>query len=390
MRDIIFLISEMSGGGAERVITVLCNEFCKKTNVSLIITRGCKDNSRLEYLNDKVDVVFLSDMAQRKSSVPAQLIMLIARFFGKIGFAKESLVLKYLSRNYLPVKALKAFLRNYRKATLISFLNEPIFLTLLAGYRKNRIIISERNDPSNFISNRTTMSFIHKMYPKADMLVCQSPDAQKWYDNNSRVKSTVIFNPIKSNLPLAFAGERSKKIVNFCRISTQKNLKLLVDAFEMLYEKFPEYMLYIYGDAVGNGAEGYKEEVEDYINRKNLAEKIIILPARSDIHDIIKDSAMFVSSSDFEGMSNSMLEAMAMGMPVVCTDCPAGGARAVIKDHENGLLTPVGDAEALYKAMKEIIETPALAKKLGENAAKIREDQSVQKITEKWMEIINA
>ena len=98
---------------------------------------------------------------------------------------------------------------------------------------------------------------------------------------------------------------------------------------------------------------------------------------------------MFVSSSDYEGMSNSMLEAMALGLPVICTDCPAGGARAVIRNGENGILTPVGDANALYLAMKNLAETPDFAETLGKNAVKIRTEQSVEKIIEKWMDIIN-
>jgi glycosyltransferase involved in cell wall biosynthesis len=98
---------------------------------------------------------------------------------------------------------------------------------------------------------------------------------------------------------------------------------------------------------------------------------------------------MFVSSSDFEGMSNSMLEALGLGLPCVCTDCPAGGAAAVIEDGVNGLLVPVGDSGKMYEAMKKIAQNPDLAKQLSENSVKIRETQSVEKIIEKWMEIIN-
>jgi len=88
-------------------------------------------------------------------------------------------------------------------------------------------------------------------------------------------------------------------------------------------------------------------------------------------------------------MSNSMLESMATGLPTICTDCPAGGARAVIRDHENGILVPVRDAERMYLAMKELIENPALAEKLSENGSNIRNVLSVENIIEKWMEIIN-
>ena len=67
---------------------------------------------------------------------------------------------------------------------------------------------------------------------------------------------------------------------------------------------------------------------------------------------------MFVSSSDFEGISNSMLEALGMGLPVVVTDCPVGGARMVIKSGENGILVPVGDTQAMYEAMRSVLKDP--------------------------------
>ena len=97
---------------------------------------------------------------------------------------------------------------------------------------------------------------------------------------------------------------------------------------------------------------------------------------------------MFVSSSDYEGISNSMIEAMAIGLPTICTDCPAGGARAIIKDHENGILVPVNDVEAMYKAMKEIAENEELAEKISFNGTKLKEELSVDKIVNQWLEII--
>ena len=83
-----------------------------------------------------------------------------------------------------------------------------------------------------------------------------------------------------------------------------------------------------------------------------------------------------------------MLEAMAIGLPTICTVCPAGGARAIIKDHENGILVPVNDVQAMADAMKEVADNPELAEKLSINGTKIREDLSVDKIVNRWMELI--
>jgi glycosyltransferase involved in cell wall biosynthesis len=102
----------------------------------------------------------------------------------------------------------------------------------------------------------------------------------------------VIFNPIKADLPESYQGERQKKIVDFCRISAQKNLLLLVDAFEKFNKDFPEYELYIIGDPVGNHAEGYIDLVKDRIAKTPCKEKIFLLPSRRDIHEEIKDYAM--------------------------------------------------------------------------------------------------
>ena len=97
---------------------------------------------------------------------------------------------------------------------------------------------------------------------------------------------------------------------------------------------------------------------------------------------------MFVSSSDHEGLSNSMLEAMAIGLPTVCTDCPCGGARMVIEDRENGILTPVGDKDALYRAMCEVIDNDVLRNKISENALRVKESYSLDKILGEWKSII--
>lgn len=391
-KEIIFIINSMRGGGAERVITLLCNAATKKGyNVSLILTYQSKKDAVFHAIDNRIDIISLADEIsnQKSSSLMPHLIMLFARLIGKLGFKNKSSVLKYYSRNFDSVAWLKKHLKKHKNSSAVSFLYYSIFLTLLAKNKSTKIIISERGDPAQSSDSKTVAAFMKTEFPKADGIVFQSPDAQKWYLENALAKGTVIFNPVKTDLPESYNGERKKRVVNFCRISAQKNLIMLVDAFAEFREEFPEYELDIIGDPVGNEVEGYLDSVNERIRYHHLENSIHVLPAKSNIHDYIKDYSMFVSSSDYEGMSNSMLEAMAMGLPCVCTDCPAGGARAVIKDGENGLLTPVGDSHALYLAMKRIAENPELANKLSQNSVKIREEQSVDKIIKKWMELID-
>lgn len=118
------------------------------------------------------------------------------------------------------------------------------------------------------------------------------------------------------------------------RFNPQKNYKLLIDAFAQFSKSYPDYTLEIYGDGA------LRQTMEKYIAKIGLTEKIILCGFCKNVHERIKDAGMYVMSSDFEGLSNAMLEAMALGLPVISTDHPPGGARAYITSYENGILTP--------------------------------------------------
>ena len=393
--NIVFTIKQMSGGGAERVISLLCNTLYERGfDVTLIVTHQSSAESDLHSINNNIRVVFLEEELKKSSDALKKFLMLKARLFGKINrsFLKKSddqyLIEKYRIRNYDKVKWLRNYFTNNSTNTIVAFLYDSIYLSLLSMTKNNRIIISERGDPRQCLESKTNLAFFRTMFPKADEMVFQSPDAMQWYRDNTNVKGKVIFNPIKPDLPDRYIGERKKKIVNFCRISPPKKLDTLIDAFDEFAELHNDYELYIFGNSDPVEAE-YYEFVKEKIDSAKHKGRIHLLPALHDIHNEIIGYSMFVSSSYFEGMSNSMLEAMAIGLPTICTDCPAGGARAIIKDHENGILVPVNDAEAMCKAMCEVADNPELAEKLSINGTKLKEDLAVDKIVNQWMEIIN-
>ena len=391
-KEITFLIKVMNGGGAERVISLLTKSMIERGyEVNLILTHQKKEYADLKGIDSNIKTLSLEDemVSCQEQRWKANLHMFYARCLGKVGKSEDSSIHKYYARNYKKISWLKEYFKNHNTSIIVAFLYDSIFLTMLSKTVDNKLIISERGDPQQSVASKTTMAFLHKMFPKADHIVFQSPDVSKWYMDNMGVKGTVIFNPIKNELPERYDGTRRKRIVNFCRISKEKNLELLINAYARLKKEYPIYELYIYGNVVDDVTKDYLYKINSLIIEKGLCDCIHLLPARKDIHLEIKDYSIYVSSSNFEGMSNSMLEAMAIGLPCVCTDCPAGGARAVIKDRENGILVPINDEEKMYLAMKEVLENPELADKMSRNAVKIREAQSLDNIIEKWMEIIN-
>ena len=109
---------------------------------------------------------------------------------------------------------------------------------------------------------------------------------------------------------------------------------------------------------------------------------------QANIQKHIKDASLFVLSSDYEGIPNVLIEAMAIGLPCVSSDCSPGGARELIEDGVNGLITPCGDAKKLSDAMRMMRSNKSYAKACGVEALKIRKKTDVKKISEDWLRYI--
>ncbi len=403
MKKILMAISYYGVGGAQRRAINLANEFVNRGyQVTILAVLGvdgsieCRDN--YFNLDDRIDVVIIPDyFCSNRKALTIQTII-----------KNNERILKWLKRIQLvlrPVKSinncindkirgvrnstdLRAYLVENQGATIISFgfnIFEKVYWATKGLDFK--LVYAETNASDKFVNDRN-FNATCRLLKKADIWIFQTQEQMGFLGYQDVFGAKVIYNPMKSDLPNIYFGEKRKVIINFCCLSSQKNLMLLVKAFEKFSNNNVNYILKIYADTVNKKSLALREELLSYISENNLQKKVFILPATSDIHNVIKDCAMFVSSSDYEGISNSMIEAMAMGLPCVCTDCRGGGAREMITDGENGLLVPVGDVEALSQAMHRMVNEEGLAEKCGKNAALVRETLSVEKIAEQWLDVI--
>lgn len=247
---------------------------------------------------------------------------------------------------------------------------------------KRNVIVSERNDPAIVGSGFLKDKIRNFLYKHCNTLVCQTIDAKEYFPPYIQDHSVIILNPLKEGLPNRYVGERSRRVVTFCRLNKQKNLPLLISAFKTFHQCHQDYTLEIYG----NGEE--RDSLQDLVESSGLKDFVVISKGLSNIHDVIIDAGMFVLPSDYEGLSNSMLEAMAIGLPVICTDCPCGGARMVIRNMENGILIPVRDEDKLVDAMNLLADSTALCDRLSQNAELLREQLSISKIGEEWVKLL--
>lgn len=388
----------MKGGGAERVAALLLNEFYKKgCEAEFLLTSSNKDEIINRDLNPEIPVTVLGSGNAKESPFLKLFFALLGIFSSFLCKPFEAVgktapvcfaYLSFIAQYHREIKLLRKKLERNPDATVISFLQPSIPITLLAAKGlPNRIIISERGDPKRQMKKRYGFGFVKKYYQRADAVVFQTNDALAAYPDNISKKGTVIFNPVNSSLPEAYFGEREKYVTTFCRISRQKNLPVLVEAFADFRKSFGEYTLKIIGEPQNTDDKAALAETKALAEKLGISEFIEFRPFSASVHGLIIRDAMYVNSSDYEGMSNAMLEAMAIGMPVICTDCPIGGANAVIKSGENGLLTEVGNAEEISEAMKKIAGDKVFSDKLSINAANIRNELSLEATAQKWMEL---
>lgn len=342
MKRITFICNHLFGGGAERVLVSLVNQCDRKGYlVSIVAFDG-------------------------KERYPINENILVKEIGGSSSLLKQS-------------RAIRKELRQIKPDIVISFEYFVNLATIIAAAGMGvRVIVSERNDPARVGSGLLKDPLRNLLYTFCDKVVCQTPDAKAYFPAYVQKHTVVILNPVKEGLPEPWSGIREHRVVNFCRLNKQKNLQLLIDAFSDFHKEFEDYVLVIYG----NGPEA--ETLSKYITDSNMDEIVQIRPNCPDVHEKVLRSAMFVSTSDYEGLSNSMLEAMCIGLPVICTDCPCGGARMVIQDGENGILVPVGDRRELANAMKQVANDENMAKGFGERASRLRKKLVIDKIVKQW------
>ena len=350
--NILFVCMSLGNGGAERVVSILSGVLQNSEHDIFVLPLNTIEH---EYEFDNNVHIIKTDNRYRLEPI------------------------KKIRR----ILDIRRAIRNNRIDVVISFSSYNIMYTVIAATNMHvKIIGSERNDPKQDEKRKVYCFFKFKLYKKLSCMVCQTNDASEYFQEQGILNTKVILNPILDSLPMATDVKNNRKIVSFSRLEEQKNIPMLIDAFYQFYQTHKDYSLEIYG----NGS--LKNDIIEHVNSMGLERIVFIYPFCTDIHKKILSSRMFALASNYEGLSNSMIEAMACGIPTIVTDCPCGGARMVITDKENGILVPVGDVEEMSRAMTLVADDDDLARKLSANGTLIRETLEKNKIAKQWISTI--
>ncbi len=360
MRKVVFHLNCLEQGGAERVVTTLADSLVNQGYDIYIATEWVAENEFA--IDEKIHRVHVGlTEKQKKVSTKRQFFMRI--------------------------KNLRRFLKEEKPDVLIAFAQKANYRALMAArHTKIPVIVSVRTDPYLHYVGRRDKVLIPLLYPKAAGNVFQTVGARAFFSKKVQEKSRIILNPIsKKYIGVEPPKCRRKVVVQSGRLVDVKNQLLLIDAFEKVHEQHQDYILEIYG---GDSHDGTKERLEKRIAQYNAFSYVFLMGASDELEKKMNDASVFVLSSDCEGLPNALMEAMALGLPAVATDCPCGGPATLIEHEKNGLLVPIRDVDAMAQGIMRLIEHPEFAEQLGLAARKIEKIANTEAIVEQWRDYI--
>jgi len=355
---ITLVISSLSGGGAERVISIMANYWAKAAHQITILTFD--DNISPHY------------------HIPESIQWQALNISGQSNSWVEGL-LNNLKRIYI----LRKFILQSKPDGVISFIYSTNILVLLATrFLSYKVIISERNYPIYNKKSRLIWDWLRRgLYHLADHLVVQTSEIKNYF--KSYCKSIqIIHNPVQvtyENLKVDPEIElpSGKRLVAMGSLARQKGFDLLMPVFANLHKTFNDWSLII----LGSGS--LETELKQETIRLGI-EGFVYFPGRvMNPFSVLSRCDLFVLSSRYEGFPNALLEAMACGLPPVSFDCPSGPGE-IIQQGINGYLVPPEDIKSMENTLYELMQDEELRVNLGKEATKVRGSYAPDKIMKQW------
>lgn len=358
MKRIALYISSFQKGGAERVMANLAEYFHERQYDVILVTQYKDENEysippEMRRVYSEPDAELLQGGRVRNFCVRFRTLRNIWKAY------KPDVILAFLGKNNLMAVATSAFL-------------------------PAKVAVSVRGEPTMEYEGKLMQQIAKFVFRFADGVVFQTEQARSFFPGSVRKKSAILHNPLDPQfLNRKVCGERDDLIVAAGRLDENKNHAMLIHAFAKIAEEYPKVKLVIYGEGV------LRTALTELVEEKGLGDRVALPGNVSDVADHICKARIFTLTSNTEGMPNAVMEAMALGIPVISTDCPCGGPAALIENGVNGLLVPVGDAFALADAFRRIFEDRDFELRLRGNACKITETLAPDKVNREWETYLN-
>ena len=352
----LFVTNSLSCGGAERVVSMLASGMAEKGyDVHLILYKRVKN----EYpISDKVKLHLLP---KRNGE-------------NKINYYTRKLSI------------MRKMIYEISPDIIIPFLPDQVNHFFIASrFMKIPFISTVRNNPFLYPESKI-MRLVGKMIALLSTgIFLQTDEQAEFFPKFARKKIIVVPNPVSNALIECDYQRRESiaEIATFGRLSAQKNQCLLIQAFAMVYKTNKSLRLSLYG-------EGEEENnLKSLVKKLGIDDAVTFKGRVSNVADALMSTDLFILSSNYEGMPNALMEAMAVGLPCISTDCPTGPSD-LIQNKENGILIKSNEVGELASAIHYCVENPLFCQEAGRAAKKkVKEEFQVEIVVEKFIREIN-
>lgn len=352
-KKIAFYIGSLHKGGAERVFVNLAEYFREEGYRVVMVTQYQKEEEYI--LPDGVERI-LSDIGEEKVSA--------------------SRVVNFLRR----LNKLHVIWKEQRPDLVLSCIGKNNFMAVVTTMgTKTKPVVSVVGEAAEEYPGRGMRMLADLLFTRAAGIVLQTERSRSFFCKKVGEKAVILPNSLNPDfIRPRYEGEREKRIVSVGRMDANKNHEMQLRAFEALKDKYREYELVIYGDGE------LRSHIEETAAALGIADRVLLPGVVPDVAAHIERASLFLLTSYSEGVSNALIEALALGLPVIATDVPSGGTEELMKDGENGLIIPAGDEEALRSAMDRLLEDRDYADRLGREAARIQEKLLPERVNSLW------
>lgn len=351
------VIGSLDRGGAERTLAELAKAFVDVGDVVTLVTIAGERGDDIA-LDPRVERVALG-LDHRSSGLPSALLWSARR-----------------------VWSLRRWLRRERPDAVLSFIDTTNLLTLLAA-RPTRIpvVVSERVDPRYHPVPALWSWLRRRLYPRAAGVVVQTEAVRPWAETLNRRVHVIPNFPLVGEAPTEPPTSPPLRVVGMGRLVAQKGFDLLVGAFARCALDHPDWVLDLYGD----GPE--RNDLEALAAGLGVGQRVTLHGRTDDPEGVLARAALFVLSSRYEGFPNVLVEAMALGTPVVTTDCPSGPS-LIVRHGVDGLVVPPEDRDALAGALDLVMGDHDLRMALAARAPDVKERYPRPAIVRQWHELL--
>lgn len=371
MKIIYLIAGTRHSGGMERVLANKANWLVEHGHEVCIVTTDQEGEEPFFKLDERIKRYDLAIGYEKNNG---------GGFLNKL--------IHFPFKQYLHRRKLEALLKELNADVVVSmFCNDASFLPKIKdGSKKVLEIHFSRFKLLQYgrkglwaLADKWRSANYEKIARRFDRFVVLTEEDKEYWDS---LDNTMVIPNARTFTCEKPASLENKEVLAVGRYNYQKGYERLLNIWAIVHREMPDWKLRILGDGELQG------EMERQAYRLHIADSVIFGKAEHNIKDIYQQASVYAMTSRYEGLPMVLLEAQAVGLPIVSFDCKCG-PKDVIEDGQNGFIVKDGDIQTFAQKLLLLMKDNKLRKDMGQRAFENSERFDEERVMEQWTRLFN-